>query len=75
MVKNDTTGLKLNTADVRIQIVPDVTGMGARDAVYLLENTGLKVSFRGYGKVMQQSIAPGSKAKKGERIVLTMQTS
>jgi cell division protein FtsI (penicillin-binding protein 3) len=74
-VKNDTTGLKFNVADVRNQIVPDVTGMGARDAVYLLENTGLKVSFRGYGKVKQQSITPGSKAKKGERIVLTMQTS
>lgn len=45
--------------------VPDVYGMGARDAVYLLENCGLKVKIQGRGKVQSQSIAPGEKVKKG----------
>lgn len=36
--------------------VPDVKGMGARDAVYLLENLGLKVEVEGYGKVVAQTI-------------------
>lgn len=45
--------------------VPDVTGMGARDAVYLLESRGLKVRLTGRGKVVKQSIAPGTVFKKG----------
>lgn len=46
-------------------IVPDVTGMGARDAVYIMERRGLKVRIRGRGKVVKQSLAPGTKIKKG----------
>ncbi len=46
--------------------VPDVYGMGARDAVYLLESCGLKVKIQGRGKVQAQSIAAGTKVKKGE---------
>ena len=41
--------------------VPDVSGMGARDAVHLLENLGLKVELEGIGKVVEQSLIPGSK--------------
>ena len=37
-------------------IMPDVMGMGARDAVYLLESRGLKVIIKGRGKVHQQSM-------------------
>lgn len=54
---------------IKKALVPDVRGMGARDAVYLLENAGLKVSMLGAGKVQTQTIAPGSSAK-GQRIVL-----
>lgn len=42
--------------------VPDVTGMGARDAVYVLENLGLLVEMEGHGQVKKQSIRPGAKA-------------
>lgn len=45
--------------------VPDVYGMGARDAVYVLESCGLKVKILGRGKVQSQSIAAGEKVKKG----------
>ena len=43
--------------------VPDVRGMGARDAMYLLENLGLKVTLSGSGRVNFQSISPGTAAK------------
>jgi cell division protein FtsI (penicillin-binding protein 3) len=39
--------------------VPSVVGMGLKDALYLLENRGLKVQFSGYGKVVSQSLTPG----------------
>jgi cell division protein FtsI (penicillin-binding protein 3) len=39
--------------------IPSVVGMGLKDALYLLENRGLKVQFSGYGKVVSQSLTPG----------------
>lgn len=45
--------------------VPDVTGMGARDAVYLLESRGIKVKLTGRGKVLNQSLVPGTVFKRG----------
>lgn len=48
--------------------VPDVTGMGLKDAVYLLESCGLKVRINGRGKVTEQSIAKHTPVKKGEII-------
>ncbi len=43
--------------------VPNVIGMGLRDALYLLENKGLKVKINGtYGKVLRQSVRPGTRA-------------
>lgn len=51
--------------------VPDVRGMGLRDALYILENKGLKVKMQGIGRVKQQSIIPGTKAI-GQTIELTM---
>lgn len=52
--------------------VPSVIGMGAKDAVYLLESKGLRVRINGVGKVKSQSIASGSRIIKGQNIVLTM---
>lgn len=52
--------------------IPDVEGMGARDAVYLLESRGVKVSIKGCGKVHKQSIEPNTKIKKGMRITLEL---
>lgn len=53
------------------ELVPDVRGMGLRDALFLLENKGLKVRLQGHGRVRSQSIAPGSKIQ-GQTIELTM---
>ena len=52
--------------------VPNVIGMGAKDAVYLLESKGLKVRISGIGKVKNQSIPGGNRVVKGQTIVLTL---
>lgn len=52
--------------------VPDLIGMGAKDAVYLLEKTGYKVQLSGVGKVVAQSIKANTKAEKGRTVHLTL---
>lgn len=51
-----------------MNVVPDVRGLGLKDAIYLLENEGLNVSAAGRGKVMYQSIASGGNFIKGQTI-------
>jgi cell division protein FtsI (penicillin-binding protein 3) len=53
--------------------VPNVLGMGARDAVYLLEKSGMRVSLTGSGKVTSQSFAPGTRVNKGTTISIVLQ--
>ena len=60
------------TASVYRNIVPDVTGMGLKDAVYILENSGLLVTVIGRGKVSTQSIEPGTRINKGQSITLQL---
>ena len=52
--------------------VPDVTGMTFRDAIYLLEKSGLRVIHEGKGRVTDQSLSPGTKFSKGTRIRIVM---
>lgn len=52
--------------------VPDVSGMGLRDALLVLENAGLKVSTSGMGKVLSQSLPAGNKIIKGQQIHLQL---
>ena len=54
-------------------IVPNLLGMGAKDAVYVLEKIGLKVQVEGRGKVVMQSIKENTLAKKGQTIVIKME--
>ena len=54
-------------------VVPNVVGMGASDAVYLLESRGLKTRITGRGKVKSQSIPAGSIVKKDEWCELEME--
>lgn len=53
-------------------LVPNVTGMTFRDAIYLLEKSGLRVYYGGKGRVTEQSIAPGTRFSKGSRIYLKL---
>jgi len=52
--------------------VPNVLGMGLRDALYILENRGLRVRFQGNGMVRRQSLSPGSKAPTGSTITIEL---
>lgn len=60
------------TEDISGDVMPDVAGMGARDAVFLLESMGLRVSLTGAGKVVSQSIRPGECVARGSVCELTM---
>ncbi|GAB6010715.1 penicillin-binding protein [Viscerimonas tarda] len=60
--------IELNKNTIAKDIVPDVTGMGARNALYLLEKSGLKVGLSGTGKVINQSIPAGNYLVKGSYI-------
>ena len=51
--------------------VPDVTGMGVKDAVYVLQKRGMRVRINGCGQIAKQDIAPGSPATNGKTITLT----
>jgi len=53
--------------------VPNLVGMGAKDAVYILENLGLRVQVLGRGKVVTQNIKPGTVARKGSTAVINLQ--
>ncbi|MCE2776998.1 MAG: transpeptidase family protein [Algoriphagus sp.] len=52
--------VQLQQTETENAVVPNVSGMSLRDALYLLENKGLKVNFNGKGKVLSQSISPGT---------------
>ena len=54
------------------QVMPNVKGMGLKDAVYLLENMGMKVVPRGRGKVANQSLPAGSGITKGLTVYLDL---
>lgn len=53
-------------------LVPDVIGMTAKDAVYLIENSGMNVRLIGAGKIVKQSVKPGSQVYRGGLIELTL---
>ena len=53
-------------------LVPNVKGMGLQDALYLLENKGLKVRFHGVGTVKKQSIKNGTRIQPGMLITLSL---
>jgi cell division protein FtsI (penicillin-binding protein 3) len=79
--KNDWSGLYaaqaggeavLNRHLVSRQTIPDVKGMGLRDALYMLESMDLRVTVKGSGKVRSQEPQPGSPIKKAETISIQL---
>jgi cell division protein FtsI (penicillin-binding protein 3) len=64
--------VELRRRDTPAGFIPDVSDMSLMDALYLLENGGLRVVARGRGKVNSQSISPGTPARPGQRIILEM---
>lgn len=70
-VQNNKGLLKLKN-ETAAATIPDATGMGLKDAVYLLENAGLKVTATGRGKVISQSLLPGMPLNKSQTINLVL---
>ena len=62
-----------NKREVIKDIMPDVNGMRLRDALYILENLGLRVRISGSGRVAEQSLAPGTKISRGTLVLLRME--
>ena len=75
-VRNDSTGITLTGENLQSAgKVPDLKNMGLRDAVFVLESMGLKVSAKGKGRVVEQSVPAGTVAKKGLKVNITLKTA
>ncbi|MBX3101151.1 MAG: transpeptidase family protein [Bacteroidetes bacterium] len=72
-VRSSDTEVALKAHNTPARRVPDTRGMTSKDALPLLENMGLRVVLRGYGRVAQQSVAPGSPLRKNQLIILDLQ--
>ena len=72
MVANSSALVSPGINGLPASIMPDVVGMGLKDALYLLENRGMKVSILGKGKVISQSLAAGSTVSNGQKINLML---
>jgi len=64
--------LKISERSMKRGHVPNVIGMGLKDAIYLLESYGLKVMPGGRGTVVKQSLTPGLPVSKGSTIYLEL---
>jgi cell division protein FtsI (penicillin-binding protein 3) len=70
--KSTGEGVSLRRTDVSSLYVPDVKDMGAKDALFLLENMGLQVEIDGRGTVRGQSPVPGTLLRAGDKVQLKM---
>ena len=61
-----------HTLEFSGDVMPNVKGMVAMDALYLLENMGLEVDFKGQGRVIKQSLKAGAKIKENQIIELIL---
>lgn len=72
----DSTKIILSENNIENQlrkgIMPNLHGLSAKDALFLLENNGIHVQLQGFGSVQKQSIEAGQKFNKGNKIVLTL---
>lgn len=62
----------LNNKEVADNQMPDLRGMKLKDALYLLEDMGLKVSVTGKGKVASQSLLPGTTINKKQQVTIQL---
>lgn len=66
------TGYRITAKGYSTGSVPNVTGMGAKDAVYLMQQCGLNVEIDGVGTVVSQSISAGTTAREGATVRLKL---
>lgn len=73
-VRTREAGDTLRVVDLALTegLMPNVVGMGLRDAIYLIENSGMRVRYTGRGKVVRQSLQPGAKTVKGGTVLIEL---
>ena len=71
--QNESGETKIKEARLQSGRVPNVIGMDISDAVYLLENMGIKTNFVGQGTVKEQSLHPGDTVRANSIIHLTLE--
>jgi cell division protein FtsI (penicillin-binding protein 3) len=71
-IANDSATIFINGVNDTPGVVPDVIGMGANDAVYLLESEGLRTVINGFGRVYRQSPLPGAAFSKEDVVSLEL---
>jgi cell division protein FtsI (penicillin-binding protein 3) len=73
-VRTRENGDTLRVVDLKLKegLMPNVVGMGLRDAMFLIENSGMRVSYTGRGKVVRQSMQPGVKVIPGGTVSLEL---
>ncbi len=69
---NPSSEIKLSDRKIETNTMPNVKGMTAKDAVFLLETMGYIVKIKGYGKVVYQSVREGEEIEKGRLIQITL---
>jgi cell division protein FtsI (penicillin-binding protein 3) len=62
----------VNARPLNKKTIPNVKGLGLKDALFLLENMNLKVIAKGRGKVVAQSIAPGTIGVRNQPILIDL---
>lgn len=72
-LKQDSAKVLLSDENLPEGKVPDLKGMGLKDAMYLLGNIGMKTFVKGKGRVIRQSIDPGTLANKGGSITIELE--
>ena len=73
MEQNENGETKIKEARLQPGRMPNVVGMDISDAIYLLENMGVKTSFVGQGTVKEQSLQPGDTLRANSIIHLTLE--
>lgn len=69
---NPSSEIKLSDRKIETNTMPNVKGMTAKDAVFLLETMGYIVKIKGFGKVVYQSVREGEEIEKGRLIQITL---
>ena len=69
---DSTAQVELSLLDEASDRMPDVVGMGLKDALFLLERRHLRVTVAGSGTVVRQSVAAGERIASGASVALTL---
>lgn len=62
----------MTSGEDNLDEVPDVKGLGLMDAIWSVENCGYRCEYEGYGHVVRQTPAAGTRQRKGETVKLTL---